>query len=224
MISRSIAMLALLTKGLRPTKPISFSSGFHPRYHPYLARPPLPFAKRFYCTSDNKQHDKDVLQKLKRIAALRLEYERGGDPFRYPLRIETEKDYNAARAEKERLRQLRREAFILLRRLSKSEQGDQPLRSPREQLRFVSKLEALLEADAAQPRSALSRQERLAVKDALKHFLKVDKYTWRSFWISILVFGDLLGKSLHWLWKETFGTRGKDPDFLKAHKSHSGVE
>ena len=67
-----------------------------------------------------------------------------------------------------------------------------------QQLRFVSKKEALLAIDAAQPRSALSIQERLAVKAVLKAFLNFDKYTRRAFWILTFMFGGLLGRYLDW--------------------------
>lgn len=73
------------------------------------------------------------------------------------------------------------------------------------QLRFVSELEALLGVDAAQPRLALSIQERLASKAVLKAFLKFDKlhsesvldpgfYVW---WLARKTFGLALETVLH---------------------------
>lgn len=82
----------------------------------------------------------------------------------------------------------------------------------------------LLEADAAQPRPVLMIQERLAVKEVLKAFLELDKKAEIGAWISTLIFGGLLGGSLHWLWKRFYRTPVDDTDFSKVHKPNPKLD
>lgn len=225
----SITMLTLSIKGLRPFKPTSLSSHLPPQRRPKMAKQAASLTNRCYSKTSGKQPDKDVLQKLKKIAALRREFEsRDGvemmnHSIRYTLRLRQQGvEYGTAKANAEKALQLWYASSKLVLGLSETE--DLPLRTHQRRLRFVSRLGALLEAAAAQPRPVLRLPERLAVRKCLQAYLKDTRRNRRVFWVVALIAGGLLGKSFHWLWKWFYRTPVDDSDFSKIHKPDPGVE
>ncbi|CAD6594506.1 MAG: hypothetical protein ASARMPREDX12_009142 [Alectoria sarmentosa] len=221
-------MLAVLTKGLRSSKPTTLPSRLPLQCRPSFAKQIVPFANKHFPKSGGGQPDSDVLQKFKKIAALRREFERHdgvelvNHNFRYVMKMGMQgEDYHTVTARGLKVYELQQEYITLMRDLSTMDSEVPKYSTYRQRLRFASELEALLEADAAQPRPVLRMQERLAVKEVSKAFLKLDKRLKIAAWISILIFGGLLGKSLHWLWKRFYRTPVDDTDFSKVHKSDS---
>lgn len=224
-------MLAVLTKGLRSSKPTTLPSRLPLQCRPSFAKQIAPFANKHLPKPGGEQPDSDVLQKVKKIAALRREFERHdgvelvNHSFRYIIRMGMQgEDYHTVKARGMKVYELRQEYITLMGDLSTVDSEVPRYSIYRQQLRFASKLEALLEEDAAQPRPVLRIQERLAVKEVLKAFLKLDKIAKIGAWISIIIFGGLLGTSLHWLWKRFYRTPADDTDFSKVHKPDSKVD
>ena len=219
-------MLTLLTKGLRSSKPTNLPSRLRQPCRPPFVSKITALVRRFNSRSDDEQPDKEVLRKLKKIAALRREFEGfqifnlGFLGFRYGIEMKSRGvAYETAKANGRKVVQLHRECHELVQSLYGTGSGEHHGRQ-----HFMTKLEIVLEADAAQPRPILKIQERLAVKDVLKVFLEldrtVDKMTRRTCWFLTLVSVGLLGKILHWRF---YQMPVDETEFSKVHKPDPGV-
>ena len=185
-----------------------------------------PLVRRFKSRSGGDQPDKEVLRKLKKIAALRREFERRegfqnlNHGFRHGMEMRKRGvPYEIAETNWRKVDQLQRESYELVQSLYGTGSGE-----PHGRQHFMTELETVLEADAAQPRPILNIQERLAVKDVLKDFLEldrtVDKMTRRTCWFLTLVAISLLGKFLH---RRFYQMPVDDTEFSKVHKPDPGV-
>ena len=216
-------MLTLLTKGLRSTKPTSLPSRLRLPFRPSFISQTAALIRSFSSKSDDEQPDKEVLPKLKEIAALRREFERrkgcqimnngwhhAGEMRRRGV------SFKNAWAKADEVAQLQKETLKLVWRLYRTE-SEYPYRVQH----FMTKLDTVLKADAAQPRPILKIQERLAVKDALKDYVKMCKTFRKQCWLLALVFAGLLGKYLH---RRFYQMPVDDTRFSEVHKPDPGVE
>ena len=224
-------MSALSIKGLRAFNPTSLSSHFAPQRRPYLAKQTASLTNRLYSKPSLKQPDNDVLQKLKKVAALRREFESldgvelRNSSFRYLLKLRLRGlDSGTAMAKVEKVSQLNKESSMLVLDLSRLYWDDQRLFTRQWQSNSVARLEALLEVDAAQPRPVLKLQERLAVRRCLQAYLKDTRSFGRVGWVVALIAIVLLGNSFPWLWKWLYRIPVYDSDFSKIHKPDPGEE
>ena len=69
-------MLSVLTKGLGFSKPTTLPSRLPLQCRPSIAQQIAPFANKRFPKPGGEQPDTDVLQKFKKIAAMRREFER----------------------------------------------------------------------------------------------------------------------------------------------------
>ena len=99
-----------------------------------------------------------------------------------------------------------------------------------ELLPIISRFEALLEADAAQQRPLLNSQERSAVRDVLKEYLKSERRSRRKGLILTFAIISLTGWGYyHWSVKWHWGSHGRSSpgrkgDFSELHKPDEYVE
>ncbi|KAL9069613.1 MAG: hypothetical protein Q9161_005412 [Pseudevernia consocians] len=219
-------MLTLLTKGLRSSKPTNLPSRLRLPCRPPFVSEITALVRRFNSRSGGEQPDKEVLRKLKKIAALRREFERRegfqmlNHGFRHVMEMKKRGvPYETVKANRRKVGQLHRESHELVQSWYGTGSGEHHGRQ-----HFVTKLETVLEADAAQPRPILKIQERLAVKEVFKDFLeldrKVNKMTRRTCWFLTLVAVGLLGKFLH---RRFYQMPVDDTEFSKVHKPDPGV-
>lgn len=222
-------MLAHLTKSLGSTNPANLPSRLPLCWRPPFANRTVRLVHESRSSPGRKRPDKDVLEKCKKIAAMKLEFERRGGLEVFTFHRIEQRSKEGARTKEEirdgwLLIQLRREYQSLLREMSRGMGEGAVLNGRRGRLRFVSKVEALLKADEAQLRPFLRLQERRAVEDVLQAFLK--SKTTIAEWLTIIFLllsifsGGVLLKHLYGLWQPPVD----DSDFSEIQEPSSGVK